>query len=71
MAALKKAGNDAFGNREYPKALEIYEKALKVLPADHLEAALLHSNKAACNMMLKKCAPPLNPLMHAIMLSCP
>ena len=30
MASLKKAGNDAFGAREYPKALEIYEKALKV-----------------------------------------
>ena len=69
MASLKKAGNDAFAGREYVKALDSYERALKVLPEEHAEAALLHSNKAACNMMLKKCAPTsiLLPLIKHLM----
>ena len=54
MLKLKDEGNKLFGRKEYSKAFEAYEKALKLLPEGHNEAALLHSNKAACSMMLKK-----------------
>ena len=52
-AALKEEGNRAFAKKEYERALECYDKALKVA-ADATESALLHSNKAACHMMGKK-----------------
>jgi tetratricopeptide (TPR) repeat protein len=54
VAGLKDEGNKLFGRKEYTKAFEAYEKALKMLPEGHSEAVLLHSNKAACSMMLKK-----------------
>ena len=54
MAALKEEGKEAFGKREYVKALEAYDKALRALPEGHNDVPLLHSNKGACNMMLKR-----------------
>ncbi len=69
VAGLKDEGNKLFGRKEYSKAFDAYERALKMLPEGHTEAVLLHSNKAACSMMLKKfvscslirmrCADPL------------
>ncbi len=57
VSALKEEGNKLFGTKDYTKAFASYEKAIKLLPAQHAESVLLHSNKAACSMMLKKCAP--------------
>lgn len=56
VAELKDQGNKLFGGKEYIKAFELYDKAIRLLPAKHAESVLLHSNKAACSMMLKKCA---------------
>ena len=55
VTALKDEGKEAFGKREYVKALEAYDKALRALPEGNSDVPLMHSNKAACNMMLKRC----------------
>ena len=54
LAQLKHEGNNCFAKKEYAVAIGSYDKALQLVPADSAEAALLHSNKAACHMMLKK-----------------
>lgn len=55
MLKLKDEGNKLFGRKEYQKALEAYERALKQAGPDAKEEiALLHSNKAACFMMNQK-----------------
>ena len=54
LPQLKEEGNTLFAKKEYAKALDCYERALKLGPADQADAALLHSNKAACHMMHKK-----------------
>lgn len=54
MAVLKDEGNQHFAKKEFEKALESWDKALKLVPAGDADAALLHSNKAACHMMFKK-----------------
>lgn len=54
IAQLKDDGNKHFGRKEYQKALESYEKALKLTPESHPDSALLHSNRAACFMMFKR-----------------
>ena len=57
MLKLKDEGNRLFGRKEYQKALEAYERALKqASPEAKEEIALLHSNKAACFMMNQRCA---------------
>lgn len=58
---LREEANKYFGRKEYVKALEAYERALKVTPEEGSteDRALLHSNKAACFMMQQKCAPTL------------
>lgn len=54
LTQLKEEGNILFAKKEYDRAMECYEKALKLVAGDHPDAALLHSNKAACHMMHKK-----------------
>ncbi|KAL4859108.1 hypothetical protein ACK3TF_000883 [Chlorella vulgaris] len=54
LAKLKADGNSSFAQREYDKAMQLYDEALKLVPADAADAALLHSNKAACHMMHKR-----------------
>lgn len=54
LTALRDEGNKHFGKKDYAKALECYDKALKSIPATHQDKPLLHSNKAACHMMGKK-----------------
>lgn len=54
VASLRDQGSKFFATKEYAKALECYDKALKAAPAGHPETPLLHSNKAACHMMGKK-----------------
>jgi len=54
LSTLRDEGNKFFGKKDYAKALECYNKALKSLPASHQDKPLLHSNKAACHMMGKK-----------------
>lgn len=53
---LREEANKFFGRKEYLKALEAYDKALKATPEDGSsdDRALLHSNKAACYMMQQK-----------------
>ena len=54
LSSLRDEGNKFFGKKDYSKALECYDKALKLIPATHQDKPLLHSNKAACHMMAKK-----------------
>lgn len=56
---LRDEGNKHFGRKDYQKALEAYDRALKASDkaSDKAEAPLLHSNKAACFMMLQRCGP--------------
>ena len=53
---LREEANKLFGRKEYAKALESYERALKVSTDEGSteDKALLHSNKAACYMMQQK-----------------
>lgn len=51
---LKEEGNKCFARKEYQKALDAYDKALKASDNAASEAPLLHSNKAACFMMLQR-----------------
>ena len=51
---LRDEGNTYFGKKDYPKALESYDKALKLTSTTHQDKPLLHANKAACHMMAKK-----------------
>jgi TPR repeat protein len=55
MLKLKDEGNKLFGRQDYSKALEAYEKALKQAnPEAKEDIAQLHSNKAACYIMIKR-----------------
>lgn len=54
LAQLKSDGNALFAKKDYDSALTAYDKALGLVPADAADAALLHSNKAACHMMQKR-----------------
>lgn len=55
---LKSEGNRMFANKEWGKAIEAYEAAMKMLPAAGGSGADLRSdllcNKAACLMGLSK-----------------
>jgi hypothetical protein len=56
MLKLKEEGNRLFGRKEYQKALDAYDRTLKAVnPEAKEDVALLHSNKAACFMMLQRC----------------
>ena len=69
--SLKEEGNKLFGRKEYQKALEAYDKALKAAPDNAGDQALLHSNKAACYMMFSKCASLLQTISsHSDMMHC-
>lgn len=50
---LKEEGNKRFQNRDYVDALEQYEKALNLIPRNHPDRAIFHSNRAACLMQMK------------------
>lgn len=55
---LKEEGDRLFGRKEYQKALDAYDRALKRSTSDvKEERALLHANKAACYLMFQRCAP--------------
>ncbi|THU57177.1 hypothetical protein C4D60_Mb03t00760 [Musa balbisiana] len=49
---MKEEGNKLFQKREYDRALLKYEKAIKLLPKNHIDVAYLHSNMAACYMQM-------------------
>ncbi|GMH16522.1 hypothetical protein Nepgr_018363 [Nepenthes gracilis] len=49
---LKEEGNKLFQRRDYEGATLKYEKALKLLPRNHIDVAYLRSNMAACYMQL-------------------
>jgi hypothetical protein len=51
---LKAEGNKMFAGKEWSKAIEQYEAAMKMLPAGHAERSDLLCNKAACLMGLNK-----------------
>ena len=57
-AKLKEEASKLFGRKDYSKALEVYEAALRVSNEDSTagDRALLHSNRAACFLMQQKCA---------------
>ncbi|XP_071724555.1 protein PHOX1-like [Rutidosis leptorrhynchoides] len=49
---LKEEGNVLFQKKDYEVAILKYQKALKLLPGNHLDVSYLHSNIAACYMQL-------------------
>lgn len=49
---LKEEGNKLFQKRDHEGAMLKFEKALKLLPRNHIEVAHLHSNMAACYMQM-------------------
>ncbi|XP_038897931.1 protein PHOX1-like [Benincasa hispida] len=49
---LKEEGNRLFQKRDHEGAMLKYEKALKLLPRNHIDVAHLHSNMAGCYMQL-------------------
>ncbi|EPS66286.1 hypothetical protein M569_08489, partial [Genlisea aurea] len=49
---VKEEGNKLFQKRDYEGAILKYEKALKLLPANHIDVAYLHNNMAACYMQM-------------------
>lgn len=49
---LKDEGNSWFQKRDYEGAMMNYEKAIKLLPRNHIDVAYLRSNMAACYMQL-------------------
>ena len=51
---LKEEGNKLFGRKEYQKALEAYDRALKASESPAVEVPQLHCNKAACHMMMQR-----------------
>lgn len=57
LLKIKADGSKQFAKKEYAKAADMYEKALRTLagtPEAKEERALLHSHKAACFLMLKR-----------------
>lgn len=49
---LKEEGNRLFQKRDHEGAMLKYEKALKLLPKNHIDVAHLRSNMAACYMQI-------------------
>ncbi|KAK8655024.1 hypothetical protein V6N13_107616 [Hibiscus sabdariffa] len=49
---LKEEGNKLFQKRDLDGAMMIYEKALKLLPKNHIDVCLLRTNIAACYMQM-------------------
>ncbi|THG16911.1 hypothetical protein TEA_015716 [Camellia sinensis var. sinensis] len=49
---LKEEGNKLFQKRDHEGAMLKYEKALKLLPKNHIDVAHLRSNMAACYMQI-------------------
>ncbi|KAK8486138.1 hypothetical protein V6N11_019961 [Hibiscus sabdariffa] len=49
---LKEEGNRLFQRRDHDGAMLKYEKALNLLPKNHIDVAYLRSNMAACYMQL-------------------
>lgn len=57
MSEIKSEGNKLFAAKDWARAIEAYESAIKLLPAGAggaLERADLLCNKAACLMGLNK-----------------
>lgn len=55
---LKDEGNKLFQRRDYEGAMLKYEKALKLLPRNHVDVAYIRSNMAACYMQMGICDYP-------------
>lgn len=49
---LKEEGNKLFQTKCYEAAIMKYQKALKLLPGNHVDVSYLHSNIAACYMQM-------------------
>lgn len=54
VEGLKGKGNQSFAAKEYQKALETYDKAIKLLPEGAAERADLYSNKGACFLQMRR-----------------
>lgn len=66
ISSLRDEGNTFFGKKDYAKALESYDKALKLTTATHQDKPLLHANKAACHMMAKKYATEGHKILYRV-----
>ncbi|KAK9834855.1 hypothetical protein WJX81_004062 [Elliptochloris bilobata] len=64
---LKEEGDRLFGRKEYQKALDAYDRALKrSVPDGKEERALLHANKAACYLMFQRNKEAVNECTSAL-----
>ncbi|ESQ35631.1 hypothetical protein EUTSA_v10006907mg [Eutrema salsugineum] len=50
---LKEEGNKKFQGKDFQGALEQYANALKLIPKNHPDRAVFHSNRAACLIQMK------------------
>ncbi|KAI3495996.1 hypothetical protein L1887_38345 [Cichorium endivia] len=48
----KEEGNKLFQKKDYEGAMSIYQKALKLLPKNHINVSYLHTNIASCYMQM-------------------
>ncbi|KAI3709383.1 hypothetical protein L2E82_39144 [Cichorium intybus] len=48
----REEGNKLFQKKDYEGAMSIYEKALKLLPKNHINVSYLHTNIASCYMQM-------------------
>jgi len=65
---IKEEGNKHFAKKEYQKALDAYDRALKACEGTSAEVPLLHSNKAACFMMQARFKEAVNECTSALAL---
>ncbi|KAL8149769.1 hypothetical protein AgCh_006687 [Apium graveolens] len=56
---LKEEGHKIFQNKDYEGALFKYEKALKLLPQNHIDVSYLRTNMASCYMQMGLSEYPL------------
>ncbi|GMI85194.1 Phox2, CLUMPED CHLOROPLASTS 1 [Hibiscus trionum] len=50
---LREEGNIKYQSKDYVAALQLYDNALRLVPKNHPDRAVFHSNRAACLMQMK------------------
>ncbi|KAK8651720.1 hypothetical protein V6N13_141306 [Hibiscus sabdariffa] len=50
---LREEGNVKYQSKDYVAALQLYDNALRLIPKNHPDRAVFHSNRAACLMQMK------------------
>eukprot|EP00271_Cylindrocystis_brebissonii_P016755 TRINITY_DN4117_c0_g1_i1.p1 TRINITY_DN4117_c0_g1~~TRINITY_DN4117_c0_g1_i1.p1 ORF type:complete len:983 (+),score=292.03 TRINITY_DN4117_c0_g1_i1:160-3108(+) len=69
-SGLKEEGNELFNAKKYAEALATYSAAIKLVPQGHKDRAVLHSNRAACLLLVKPVAYDMVITECTLALSC-